>query len=91
MTERATQGDCLPIPQVRVMIRSGEIIPLVRAVNVARSAASGEVIDSRLCGAPGSFRYVVTFLGQDGRVVRVMIDAGLPTRAGSAPAIMVSD
>jgi uncharacterized membrane protein YkoI len=48
---------------------------LVKAVNAARAAAAGEVIDSRLCGSPGNYRYVITLLGQDGKVMRVSVDA----------------
>ena len=68
-------GQCLPMEQARSTIRAGQIIPLVKAVYAARAAAAGEVIDSRLCGAPGNYRYVITLLGQDGRVTRVSVDA----------------
>jgi len=68
-------GECLPMDQVRVAVRTGQVIPLIQALHAARGAAAGEVIDSRLCGGPGNFRYVVTLLSQDGRVMRVTIDA----------------
>ena len=33
------------------------------------------MIDGNLCGDPGNYRYVVTFLGTDGRVIRATINA----------------
>jgi len=71
----SAQSQCLPIDQARTTVRAGQVIPLVKAVNAARAAAAGEVIDSRLCGSPGNYRYVITLLGQDGKVMRVSIDA----------------
>jgi len=68
-------AECLPMDQVRATMRAGKVLPLIQAVNAARSAAPGEVIDSRLCGGPDKLRYVVTLLSQDGRVVRVTVDA----------------
>jgi len=68
-------GECLPMDQVRIAVRTGQVIPRVQALRAARGAAAGEVIDSRLCGGPGSYRYVVTLLSQDGRVLRVTVDA----------------
>ena len=40
-----------------------------------RQIAADVVIDSRLCGGAGSYRYVVTLLSPDGRVMRVTFDA----------------
>lgn len=71
----SASAQCLGVPEARMMIRSGTIIPLLQAIAAARASTGGEVIDSRLCGSPGSYRYVITFLGQDGRVVRVTVDA----------------
>jgi uncharacterized membrane protein YkoI len=75
-------ADCLPMASARPLIRGGEIVPIMAAVRAAREAASGEMIDGRLCEVSGGYQYVVTFLGSDGRVVRVSVDARTGRVAG---------
>ena len=66
---------CVELGEARPLVQSGAIVPLMSAIGAARHAAKGEMIDGSLCGAAGNYRYVVTFLGPDGHVSRVTIDA----------------
>jgi uncharacterized membrane protein YkoI len=75
-------ADCVPMREARALIQSGDIIPLAAALRAARAAASGEMIDGRLCRGGGGLQYVVTFLGAEGRVKRVTVDAQSGTVAG---------
>jgi hypothetical protein len=71
----ASAAECLQTPQARIMVQSGQIISTLKAVRAATAAVGGEPIDGRLCAAGGGYRYVVTILGSDGRVMRVYVDA----------------
>lgn len=72
----AAPRDCVGAPQARTMTQAGKIVSVLAAMRVAKQATGGEMIDSRLCpGAGGRLEYVVTFLGMDGRVKRVAVDA----------------
>ena len=69
------QAACVGLGQARPLVQAGIIVPLLSALGAARQAAGGEMIDGSLCGAAGNYRYVVTFLGPDGRVIKVTINA----------------
>ncbi|MDQ0469726.1 PepSY domain-containing protein [Labrys wisconsinensis] len=71
----AFAAECLPIPQARKMVQAGQIIPTLKAVRAATAVVEGEPIDGRLCAVGNAYRYVVTILGADGRVIRVSVDA----------------
>jgi uncharacterized membrane protein YkoI len=79
VTLAATAGpalaDCVPMRDARAMVKSGKIVPMGEALRAARGAARGDMIDGRLCHGGGGLQYVVTFLGPEGRVRRVTIDA----------------
>ena len=77
------RAECVPGPQVRSLIDSGQVIPTAAATRAARGAAQGELIGQRLCGSGSGYQYVVTFLRQDGKVTRVSIDA----RSGAVLAV----
>ncbi|WP_448953380.1 PepSY domain-containing protein [Labrys neptuniae] len=66
---------CVSLSEARPLVKAGTIVPLISALGAARRAVKGEMIDGNLCGDPGSYRYVVTFLGTDGRVIRATINA----------------
>ena len=71
----ARAADCLQTPQTRTMVQAGQVISTLKAVRAATAVVTGEPIDGRLCAAGSSYRYVVTILGPDGRVMRVSVDA----------------
>ncbi len=66
---------CVSLSEARPLVKAGTIVPLLSALGAARRAVKGEMIDGNLCGDPGNYRYVVTFLGTDGRVIRATINA----------------
>lgn len=70
----AAAAECVAAQQARSLIQSGQAVPLAAAIRAARGSAEGEMIDSRLCKASGGYQYIVTFLGSEGRVVRVTVD-----------------
>ena len=78
----SAHADCVPMAQMRDLIGTGEVIPLLSAVRAARGATPGEMIDGRLCHAGHGYQYVVTFLAADGRVIRVLVDAQTGSVAG---------
>jgi uncharacterized membrane protein YkoI len=75
-------AECIATAQARSVIQSGQAIPLAAAIRAARGSAEGEMIDSRLCRGGSGYQYVVTFLGSDGRVKRVTLDARTGKVAG---------
>ena len=68
-------ADCLSTREARALVQSGKIVPMTTAVSEARGVGKGEMIDGRLCRAGDGLQYVVTFLGPEGRVRRVTLDA----------------
>jgi len=69
------EAACVGLGQARPLVQAGTIVPLMPALDAARRATKGEMIAGSLCGSAGNYRYLVTFLRTDGRVVRVTIDA----------------
>ncbi|WP_448148420.1 PepSY domain-containing protein [Labrys miyagiensis] len=72
---RAADAACVSLAEARPLVQAGTIVPLVSVLGAARRAVKGEMIDGDLCGGPGNYRYVVTFLGPDGKVIRATINA----------------
>jgi uncharacterized membrane protein YkoI len=66
---------CLTLNEARPLVQAGTIVSLLPALGPVRRAVKGEMIDGDLCGGPGNYRYVVTFLGPDGKVIRATINA----------------
>jgi uncharacterized membrane protein YkoI len=71
----AASADCLSMREARALVQAGEIMPMTGVLRGARDVGKGEMIDGRLCRGKNGLQYVVTFLGPDGRVRRVMLDA----------------
>src|ERR1044072_5405690 len=78
----AALADCVETAQARSVIQAGQAIPLAAALRAARGSPEGGMIDSRLCHGGSGYQYVVTFLGSDGRVTRVTVDARTGKVAG---------
>ena len=72
---RPAEAACVGLGQARPLVQAGTIVPLMSALGAARRSTKGEMIAGSLCGSAGNYRYVVTFLRTDGRVIRVTIDA----------------
>lgn len=72
---QSANAACVSLGEARPLVQAGTIVPLLSVLGAARRAVKGEMIDGDLCGGPGNYRYVVTFLGADGRVIRATINA----------------
>ncbi len=72
---QSADAACMSLGEARPLVQAGTIVPLLSALGAARRAVKGEMIDGDLCGGPDNYRYVVTFLGPDGKVVRATINA----------------
>jgi hypothetical protein len=68
-------GACLSAAEGRRAIQSSSAISLADAAKVAHGAASGDVVDYKICQAPSGYSYVLTILARNGKVARAWIDA----------------
>jgi hypothetical protein len=73
---------CLNQKERRALIESGAVMPLTAAVNAVRSHVPGTLVRARLCRRGEGFVYVLTVLGHDGKVTRVVVDAVKGTLVG---------
>ena len=69
---------CLSPEERRARIAAHAIIPLTKAIKVAK-VTRREVVRASLCEQNGRLVYVLTVLGRDGRVTRLVVDAGSGT------------
>lgn len=67
--------DCMSAREARGAIRANRAVTLVKAMQAAREAWNGEVIDYKLCTYDGALAYELTLLNADGRVARVRVEA----------------
>ncbi len=71
------EQSCLTRAEQRASVAANKAIPLVQAVKLLRNQGHrGEVVRARLCRHDETFVYVLTLLGQSGKVISVNIDAG---------------
>ena len=66
---------CISLSEARPLVQAGTVVSLLSVLGPVRRAVKGEMIDGDLCGGPDNYRYVVTFLGPDGKVIRATINA----------------
>jgi uncharacterized membrane protein YkoI len=67
--------DCMSAREARGAIRANRAVTLVKAMQAAREAWDGEVIDYKLCTYDGALAYELTLLNAEGRVARVRVEA----------------
>jgi hypothetical protein len=73
---------CLNQKERRALIESGAVMPLSAALRAIRSQIQGTLVRARLCRRGDGFVYVLTVLGHDGKVTRVVVDAVKGTLVG---------
>ncbi len=71
----AERSRCLAPEERRAKIAAHTVIPLAKAIRAAK-VPRREVVRAALCDQNGHLVYVLTVLGRDGKVTRVMVDAG---------------
>jgi uncharacterized membrane protein YkoI len=77
----ATRG-CLNPKERRALIEKGAVLHLAAALRGVRARVPGTLVRARLCHRGEGFAYVLTVLGHDGKVTRVIVDAVKGTVVG---------
>ena len=73
---------CLNQKERRALIESGAVMQLTAAMRAVGSHVPGTLVRARLCRRGDGFAYVLTVLGHDGKVTRVVVDAVKGTLVG---------
>ena len=73
---------CLSPKERRALIESGAVLHLAAALRAVRAHVSGTLIRARLCRNGDGYAYVLTVLGHDGKVTRIIVDAVKGTLVG---------
>jgi len=71
----AERKACLSQDERRAVIAARKAVPLGRAIGVVKSKIGGEVVNARLCRQERGLVYMLTVLGQSGKVTRARVDA----------------
>ena len=66
---------CLNQKERRALVENGAVMQLAAALNAVRPHVPGTLVRARLCRRGEGFAYVLTVLGHDGKVTRVVVDA----------------
>jgi hypothetical protein len=73
---------CLNQKERRALIEKGTVLHLAAALHAVRAHLTGTLVRARLCHRGDGFAYVLTVLGHDGKVTRVIVDAVKGTVVG---------
>jgi uncharacterized membrane protein YkoI len=73
---------CLNQKERRALVENGTVLRLAAAMHAVRSHIAGTLVRARLCHRGDDFAYVLTVLGHDGKVTRVVVDAAKGTLVG---------
>ena len=73
---------CLNQKERRALVENGTVLHLAVAMHAVRSHVPGTLVRARLCRRGEGFAYVLTVLGHDGKVTRVVVDAVKGTLVG---------
>ena len=71
----AERKACLSQDERRAVIAARKAVPLGRAIGLVQSKIGGEVVNARLCRQERGLVYMLTVLGQSGKVTRARVDA----------------
>jgi uncharacterized membrane protein YkoI len=66
---------CLNQKERRALVENGAVMQLAAALNAVRPHVPGTLVRARLCRRGEGLAYVLTVLGHDGKVTRVIVDA----------------
>jgi uncharacterized membrane protein YkoI len=71
----AERRACLSQDERRAAIATHKAVPLGRAIRVVKAKIGGDVVKARLCRQERGLVYLLTVLGQSGKVTRARVDA----------------
>ena len=71
----ADRNACLSQDERRTVIASHRAVPLARAMKVVQARIGGEVVKARLCRQDRGLVYMLTVLGQSGKVTQAQVNA----------------
>jgi uncharacterized membrane protein YkoI len=71
----ADRKACLSQDERRAVIASHKAVPLGHAISVVKAKIGGDVVKARLCRQERGLVYLLTVLGQSGKVTRARVDA----------------
>jgi uncharacterized membrane protein YkoI len=73
---------CLNQKERRALVEGNAVLHLAAAIHAVRPHVQGTLVRARLCRRGEGFAYVLTVLGHDGKVTRVVVDAVKGTLVG---------
>ena len=73
---------CLNQKERRALVESNAVMHIAAAIHAVRPHVQGTLVRARLCRRGEGFAYVLTVLGHDGKVTRVVVDAVKGTLVG---------
>jgi uncharacterized membrane protein YkoI len=71
----AADRRCLSQDEQRAMIASRKAVPLGRAMKLVQAKIGGDVVKARLCRQDRGLVYMLTVLGQSGKVTQAQVNA----------------
>ena len=71
----ADRRACLSQDERRAVTATHKAVPLGRAIRVVKAKIGGEVVKARLCRQERGLVYLLTVLGQSGKVTQARVDA----------------
>ncbi len=69
------KASCLSDSDARIQVQARNLISVDQALGLARTKAKGDLISAYLCQVPDGFMYRIAIIGNDGRVVKLLVDA----------------
>jgi uncharacterized membrane protein YkoI len=73
---------CLNPKERRALAENGTVVHLAVAMHALKNRVTGTLVRARLCRRSEGLVYVLTVLGHDGKVARVVVDAVKGTLVG---------
>jgi uncharacterized membrane protein YkoI len=73
---------CLNPKERRALAENGTVVHLAVALHALKNRVPGTLVRARLCRRSEGLVYVLTVLGHDGKVARVVVDAVKGTLVG---------
>ena len=66
---------CLSDTEARTLVQMHKLIGLDQALMSAKAKAKGDLISAHLCQVPDGFMYRIAIIKQDGKFVKLLVDA----------------